>query len=84
MGKWLSRKFLVMVITAILTPILVKAGVPADTIHWLLGMVAIWLGGQSVVDSAAAFNGTPAAAVIAKSGTVSEVVEAAKDTPKVK
>lgn len=75
MRKWFGRKFLIMILTAVLTPVFLRFGVPPEVVGKLILSVAGYILGQSAVDAAAAYRGTAAAAAIAQSCTPGEVCE---------
>jgi cytochrome c oxidase assembly factor CtaG len=56
MPKWLSKKLIMTLAGAILVPVLQNMGVPQDTITWILGLIATYVAGQSVVDASKSFS----------------------------
>ena len=53
---FLSKKFIVTILTSFLVPFLLSKGVPADTVDWLIGLVMAYIGGQSAVDAVVAYQ----------------------------
>jgi hypothetical protein len=59
--KFLSRKLVAVLGTTIVVPFLLNHGVPPGTVDWLMGVVATYLAGQSVVDTVVAAKVAPGA-----------------------
>lgn len=58
MNKFLSRKLIVALVSAIATVILQHLNASQATISEVVGIAATYIGGQSIADAAAAFKNT--------------------------
>ena len=63
MDKFLSKKLVAFLLTMVVTPILVKWGVPEDTVNWLIATAMAYLGAQGIVDVATVRATSPSVSV---------------------
>jgi len=59
MKNFLSRKFIAMIVGAIVVPFLQAKGASPETIDWILTMILGYIGVQGTVDAMAAFRAKP-------------------------
>jgi len=58
-GKLIGfRRIAVFILTSVAAPALIKAGVPADTVAWMVKMAIVVIGGISLSDAARGFGVT--------------------------
>lgn len=57
LATFVSKKLIATILGSVLAPFLLAHGVPADTVSWIMGLIAVYVGGQAAVDAVSAHKG---------------------------